>query len=901
MLPVIMAGGEGSRLRPLTETTPKPLLPLDGIPVIVRLLSLLADAGFSRAVVTVRYLGEKIIEALGDTVCGVRLLYLKEDGEKPLGTAGSVRAAAEQYLENETDLLVLSGDAVTNADLPAFCRFHEAHRADASLLSVRVDEPGAYGTILSDAEGRVTGFCEKPSAPETVTDAVNTGIYLLSRQTVSEIPSSGAPDFGQDVFPRMLEGGKRLYVCHADCFWCDIGAFGAFLSCALDAAAGKLPGVPAGGCAVRRFPGNSIGAGCFLSAVTSASDTSAADASVRECALLGNVTVGAGASVLRSIVGFGVKIGRAASVGAGCVIGDGAVLEDGAVLLPGTCVPAGAHIFAEAPVSAGDVISSPGEKRRFFSDGAAVFPRTGDGYLLSRLPGDVSGAALLPDISRCVRFGETLARFAPFLLSQSGETPQDVESALPVLVFLRTDEGEALAAAETFVLESARLSCGGTCRILHVTGVNAASAACVTAADAARDPSLATLPELSRAPAVLRVLFCRTETPSGAALSLFLADRYGKALDRKRERQWERLLSSSGETAAGANAAGANAAGTTASAKTASAGTADRVCVPENLSAAVVMTHFRHTLLSGTPLPAPGAFPYRIDRAAGRDTDTALLSGIFAAAFGPETPDAPTVLSLSRDPESGGTLPAVSDKSGDGVRISGQWELLALWLSSQRGRAVSVPVTAPLWLDGFAARAGAVLVRTPEELRTLTRSCTDAPEGLRLLLAVCALAAERAGETFPKGEPFSPEKETLSRENAPFSRKKEPLSLSKTPLSPFAAFRSAVLGRDAPTYVRVRREEGERAPAGSLPGTPGQSNASAQTVSDAAAVRRLCEEASFVPAGEGVLSRHADGSTVRVSRTRAHTLRITADAYSSEQAEELLSETEALLARMRKK
>ena len=232
-----MAGGEGTRLRPLSLGMPKPMVPLLGRPVMEHIIGLLKRHGIDEIAVTLCYMPEAVQSYFGDgQKWGVRLHYFIE--EAPLGTAGSVRACAP-FLEGE-DFLVISGDSVCDLDLTAAMEFHQAKRAQATLVLFRHPAPLEYGLVLTDEEQRVVRFVEKPSWGQVVTDLVNTGIYLLSPQVLEQIPPDRPWDFGKDVFPALLESGGGLYGVPGGGYWCDMGDCGAYLDCAADALSGKV-------------------------------------------------------------------------------------------------------------------------------------------------------------------------------------------------------------------------------------------------------------------------------------------------------------------------------------------------------------------------------------------------------------------------------------------------------------------------------------------------------------------------------------------------------------------------------------------------------------------------------------------------------------------------------------
>src|SRR5579864_4287777 len=202
-----MAGGEGSRLRPLTSRHPKPLVPVVGTPVIEHILRLLRDHGVKDVVITLAYLGADIRNHLGDgSDFDMAIEYVVED--RPLGTAGSVRNAA--HLLDDT-FLVISGDALTDIDLSAVVRQHQERKALASIVLRSVPNPLEYGVVVTDSEGNVKRFLEKPSWGEVFSDQANTGIYVVEPKVLEHIKEGAAADWSQDVFPTMLRRHEPLH------------------------------------------------------------------------------------------------------------------------------------------------------------------------------------------------------------------------------------------------------------------------------------------------------------------------------------------------------------------------------------------------------------------------------------------------------------------------------------------------------------------------------------------------------------------------------------------------------------------------------------------------------------------------------------------------------------------
>lgn len=222
MKAVIMAGGEGTRLRPLTCDLPKPMARLCGRPVMTYLLDLLQRCGVREAAVTMRYLPQVIREEYDGHYKDVELHFVEED--KPLGTAGSVRGACRTCAGfEEDDILVVSGDALTDIDIEAAYAFHKRSGAAATLVVSRVEDPREYGLVDMAEDGRITGFVEKPGWAQAVTDSANTGMYILSPDILPYIPENTSFDFARDLFPLLLKDGLPLYAYETDSYWCDIG------------------------------------------------------------------------------------------------------------------------------------------------------------------------------------------------------------------------------------------------------------------------------------------------------------------------------------------------------------------------------------------------------------------------------------------------------------------------------------------------------------------------------------------------------------------------------------------------------------------------------------------------------------------------------------------------------
>lgn len=351
MKAVIMAGGEGTRLRPLTCDSPKPMAHLCGRPVLEYILDLLQEHDVLDAAVTMRYIPSAITAHFGDGYRQMRLSFSEED--KPLGTAGSVRLAVDsQWGGANDDVLIISGDALTDIDLSEACAFHKSRHAAATLIVTRVADPREYGLAEFDREGRITGFLEKPGWGQAATDAANTGIYILSPEALESIPADTNFDFAKDLFPLLLRDGLPLYAYETKDYWCDIGDLTTYLTCQRDILEGRvktnLPvkdGVcmaeePAGGytlippvyigknvqigAAAQIGPFAVLGDGCHIGN----------NAKVRGSVLLDGVYIGDRAALTGALVCHGASVRRGAALFEGAAVGEGAVIGEHAAVSP---------------------------------------------------------------------------------------------------------------------------------------------------------------------------------------------------------------------------------------------------------------------------------------------------------------------------------------------------------------------------------------------------------------------------------------------------------------------------------------------------------------------------------------------------------------------------------------
>ena len=318
MKAVVLVGGAGTRLRPLTYTTPKPLLPIANIAFVERQLGWLAEYGVDEAVLSLGYLPDAFTRHFADERHGdMKLRFVVE--HEPLGTAGGIRFAAEGINER---LLVCNGDVLTDLDLAAFVAFHEARGAEATISLTQVEDPSAFGVVPTRADGEVIAFVEKPPREQAPTNWINAGTYVLEPSALAAIPPRLNVSIERETFPRMLERPGRLYAMRSDCYWLDIGTPGKYFDAQLDVLAGRMGPRPTPD-AVESAPGVWI----------------ERDATVDATAVLdAPVLIGA-----RATVGAGVRITRSV-VGADCAINPGATVRD-AVILPGVDVGASTEVL----------------------------------------------------------------------------------------------------------------------------------------------------------------------------------------------------------------------------------------------------------------------------------------------------------------------------------------------------------------------------------------------------------------------------------------------------------------------------------------------------------------------------------------------------------------------------
>ncbi len=325
MRAVVLVGGFGTRLRPLTLGTPKQMLPVVDRPMIEWVVGHLGEHGVDEAVLSLGYRPDAFTEAYPDATCaGVRLTYAVED--TPLDTAGAIRFAATTAGIDER-FLVVNGDVLTDLDIGALVTFHDAHGGDGTLHLIPVDDPSRYGVVPTGDDGRVLEFVEKPSREEAPSHWINAGTYVLEPSVLDRIAPEGRVSVERETFPELAAEG-RLYGYEAETYWVDAGTPTTYLQAQLDLIDGRRPETPP---AVADDASVADGAKVDRAAVMAGASV-ADGALVADSALLPGARVEAGATVRDSIVGPGALVGADAVVQDGTVLGDGAVVEAGEVL-----------------------------------------------------------------------------------------------------------------------------------------------------------------------------------------------------------------------------------------------------------------------------------------------------------------------------------------------------------------------------------------------------------------------------------------------------------------------------------------------------------------------------------------------------------------------------------------
>jgi len=384
---IVMAGGEGTRLRPLTSNQPKPMVPIVGKPCIEHILELLLKHGLDDVVITLAFLPQAIRSYFGDgETLGIGIDYSVEDS--PLGTAGSVKLAAADFDET---FLVISGDALCDLDLTALIDFHRERGAAATIALKSVENPLEFGIVVADEEGRIERFLEKPSWGQVFSDTINTGIYVLEPEVLRHIPANEPYDFSKQLFPLLLEMGRPMYGYVAEGYWQDIGDLGQYAQANFDALDGLVQ---------LNIPGLQLRGNVWLSESAGVDDLDAIegpafvgnycrigpDATVGPYSVLAaNVTLRERARTTRSILDASTHVGRSsliegAIVGRSCdirthvrihegvAIGDEVTIGDESVVMPNVRIYPNKEVESGAQIHESLIWESRASARLFERD-----------------------------------------------------------------------------------------------------------------------------------------------------------------------------------------------------------------------------------------------------------------------------------------------------------------------------------------------------------------------------------------------------------------------------------------------------------------------------------------------------------------------------------------------------
>ena len=419
MQAIILAGGSGTRLRPLTYTTPKPMLPVGGRPALVRITQALQGAGFSEVIITTNYLAEVIDERLREYSLPIPVRCVRED--KPLGTAGCIKNVITELGD---EFLVIQGDAVAEIDYAKLLEFHRERKADVTISAIRVQDPREFGIMDTDGEGRIQRFQEKPRLEDAFSDLANAGFYVMKKSVFDFVPADAPFDFSNDLFPILMQDGKRFFAFELGGYWVDIGRPQSYLegnNHALKGCAQVAAGVEVPISATLAPPfiiseGTRLGEHCVVgpNTVLGRGAQVGQGAVISGSVLFEDVSVGANARLHDCIIGTRSHVGAGARVGALAVIGDGCDIGANAEVAPFS------RVGPITPVASGTVVEG------------VVSPRLDRLGSLQRAVARAAGDEILDADQRLIygllaEFGELTGRE---VMRLSGLDPEPVEETL---------------------------------------------------------------------------------------------------------------------------------------------------------------------------------------------------------------------------------------------------------------------------------------------------------------------------------------------------------------------------------------------------------------------------------------------------------------------------------------
>lgn len=343
---MVLAAGVGSRLEPLTTHTPKPMVPLANRPAMEHILALLANHGISDVAANLWYLPDQIKSYFGDgSKLGVQLRYSEE--RELMGTAGGVKKLSGFFTET---FVVIAGDALTDVNLTELISFHKRKKALATIAVKPVEDPTHYGVVVTEEDGKIRGFQEKPKPEEALSFTANTGIYVFEPEIMEFIPEGTVYDFGRELFPRLVKENAPFFAWSTEDYWCDVGTHAVYHQANLDIAQGKVNlftpdfaqvtnGLIIGeGTMIAENAclggANVIGVGCQINE----------QAYINDSVLWDRVTVGNRVCIEGATIGNEVKLLAGAVIPKACVIGDRAVIGPKAHLQEGEVIPAEAVV-----------------------------------------------------------------------------------------------------------------------------------------------------------------------------------------------------------------------------------------------------------------------------------------------------------------------------------------------------------------------------------------------------------------------------------------------------------------------------------------------------------------------------------------------------------------------------
>jgi len=328
---LILAGGKGTRLRPLTLNTPKPIVPVANRPFLLYQLDLMKHAGVGEIVLSLSYQPRKIEDLLKDGAdFDVSIRYAVEPS--PLGTVGAFKNA-EEWIDGPT--VVFNGDILTALDLEAVIASHRARDAAVTIVLTPVEDPSSYGVVEFGDDGRVTRFLEKPGRDQITSNNSNAGTYILDPKVLEFIPEGRPFSFERELFPTLLAEGVTVYAYTSECYWIDIGTPGKYLQVHRDILEGRFrsPSIPG----TELGPDDAVGATIDAASLIASGVRVQEGASIRSSVIGPNCNIQAGAEIVDSVIWSGCTIGQSARVegsvlGRGCHVGTSAELGTGTIL-----------------------------------------------------------------------------------------------------------------------------------------------------------------------------------------------------------------------------------------------------------------------------------------------------------------------------------------------------------------------------------------------------------------------------------------------------------------------------------------------------------------------------------------------------------------------------------------